>query len=131
MLKIWKKKNNQQRKEKLHKKRENYLIGKLSEYLVALFLIFKLYIPLKIRYKNKFGEIDLICYKNNTIYFFEIKYRSDLENLENVVSEYQKNRIIKASENFMQNKKHLQKQIDFILLTHKFPFIYRYKNITL
>ena len=52
------------------------LVGKKYEALVANFLTEKGYIILERNYRNKLGEIDLICKDKDYIVFVEVKYKS-------------------------------------------------------
>lgn len=57
------------------------------------------------RYKTKYGEIDIIAFDKNSknIVFCEVKYRSQVNDYENLVSKKQWSRIIDASQIFIQN----------------------------
>ena len=55
-----------------------YELGKKGERLACHYLIKKGYILLDLNFKCKLGEIDIVAKKNDTVYFFEVKTRSDL-----------------------------------------------------
>ncbi len=82
------------------KKLSSYLYGLYAEYCVIIWLSLKGYIFLKRRYKNKFGEIDLIFKHHKKLIFVEVKARKKLLDYINLVGESQKQRIIKAAINF-------------------------------
>ena len=50
-------------------------IGSFGEALARDYLISKGYKILNMNFRNKFGEIDIICKKNNLLIFCEIKIR--------------------------------------------------------
>lgn len=53
----------------------NRKVGAEGEELAAKFLEEKGYKVLERNYRTKFGEIDLICLKNNTLVFVEVKLK--------------------------------------------------------
>lgn len=116
----------------MKRKELSYFFGIIGEYISAIVLFFNLYLPIHRRYKTKFGEVDLICIKNKTVYFFEIKTRAKIENYENIVSNYQLKRISDAANYFMlKNRKFSDYswQFDIIYITSSWPFYIRIKNI--
>lgn len=52
--------------------------GLIAEYVAALYLTFKAYSVLAMRYRIKEGEIDLIIKRGRVIAFVEVKARVDL-----------------------------------------------------
>jgi putative endonuclease len=54
-------------------KLSTYARGFLSEYLAVAMLIFKGYRVLKLRHRNRMGEIDIIARKGRTMVFVEVK----------------------------------------------------------
>ena len=83
----------------------NFLIGRIAEFQAIFFLlILKLYIPIKIRFKTKYGEIDLICFHliKRKIAFIEVKSRKSKEQIFESISNHQINRILAASEFFLK-----------------------------
>jgi putative endonuclease len=80
---------------------DSYKRGLLTEWMARIFLKFKFYQILYIRYKTPLGEIDIICRKNNTIIFCEVKYRKSLFQDESVVQNKQIYRIKNAASFFL------------------------------
>ncbi len=76
-------------------------IGFYAEYLVIIFMFFKCYRVLAKRYKNYAGEIDLIFIKHKSVIFVEVKARTGDIDYFGLVSNYQKNRIIKSANIFL------------------------------
>lgn len=116
----------------MQNKRQSYFFGIFAEYISIVVLLFNFYIPLHRRYKTKFGEIDLIFYKNNTLYFVEVKARNKIDNYENIVSCYQLKRIVNSANYFVAKNKKFQdcsRQFDIIYITLKPPFYRRINNI--
>ena len=68
----------------------------MAEMVARLFLRFKGYRILEIRYRNPFGEIDLITRKRNTLIAVEIKFRKTQNTAAESISKHQQERIIKA-----------------------------------
>lgn len=92
----------------------------------------KFYIPVKHRYKNKLGEIDLICYKKSTLIFFEIKARYEIYEFDTIVSPYQVKRIKASAINFINNNslyKNCNIRFDFIFFSLKKLSLLHIKNI--
>ena len=81
----------------------SYKKGLLMEMLVIFILFIKGYKILKHRFKTKYGEIDIILLKNETLIFLEVKYRKNIDALTDVLTNKQINRIYKASQYFIRN----------------------------
>jgi len=62
--------------DRRHKRRRAERRGHVSEYLAALYLLFKGYRILKFRYRTRFGEIDIVARKNTLVLFVEVKARA-------------------------------------------------------
>ena len=83
-------------------------IGSFGEALARDYLISKGYKILNMNFRNKFGEIDIICKKNNLLIFCEIKSRytdtfgSPIES----ITYYKQRQIIKLSEIYLLYKKY-------------------------
>ena len=106
------------------KKRKSYNYGKLSEYIVCVILFFKGYRILKIRYKTKIGEIDIIAKKGGVLSFVEVKARAD-NSLSEVLSQRQKKRIVNASKYFISNNSkfsNLGLSYDLVVFNNIFSF---------
>lgn len=56
-------------------KKLNKTIGDYGEDIACKFLISKGYKIIDKNFRNRFGEIDLICFKNNILTFTEVKTR--------------------------------------------------------
>ena len=82
-------------------------IGSYTENIAATYLLSNGYSILDRNYRNKFGEVDIICQKDNLIIFVEIKSRytnsfgSPLES----VSCHKQNKIILLSKYYILYKK--------------------------
>ncbi len=90
---------------RISNKNLNNFLGLYSEYLVILFLLRQNYMPKKWRYKNEFGEIDLIAIniQKREIIFCEVKFRSDNSHLNEALSEKQLQRIYNAGEFYISS----------------------------
>ena len=83
-------------------------IGSFGEALARDYLISKGYKILNMNFRNKFGEIDIICKKNNLLIFCEIKSRYSNSfgfPIESITCYIQK-QIIKLSELYLISKKY-------------------------
>ncbi len=56
-------------------RRKAFIRGHLSEYYAAIYLIFKGYRVLAMRYRSKSGEVDIIARKGDLVAFIEVKAR--------------------------------------------------------
>ena len=84
----------------------NYKLGLIGEYVIMFYLILKGYKILSKRYKNCFGEIDLLTLKKNKLVAFEIKSSRNKITSERVTSK-QLNRIKKSLDFFVsKNQKY-------------------------
>ncbi len=82
---------------------ENKSIGEEGEKQAMSFLIKKGYEVLEQNYRFANGEIDLICMKNKTLVFVEVKKRVNAKfgYPEDFVSKGQQKLIIKTAENYL------------------------------
>ena len=89
-------------------KNYNKEIGSYGETLARDFLINGGYNILDMNYRNKYGEIDIICRKNNLIIFCEVKsrYTNSFGNPIESVTYYKQKQIIKLSEIYLLYKKY-------------------------
>ncbi len=97
--------------------KQTYQFGLLAEKIAALFLRLKGYKILQRRYKNHLGEIDIIAKKSQVIVFVEIKARKSQVTIEEMLSQRQIQRIIRAAEFFIAKNSqfhNLDWRIDFI-----------------
>lgn len=105
------------------KKLKSYYLGFLSEYIALLFLILKGYRLVEHRYKNYFGEIDILVRKKDLLIAVEVKARKGNIVVEEVLSDYQARRIKNAAEHFIAKNKYYQKcgiRFDLIIVKSLF-----------
>ena len=83
-------------------------IGSFGEALAREYLISKGYKILNMNFRNKFGEIDIICKKNNLLIFCEIKsrYSNSFGSPIESITCYKQKQIIKLSELYLISKKY-------------------------
>ena len=83
-------------------------IGSFGEALARDYLISKGYKILNMNFRNKFGEIDIICKKNNLLIFCEIKsrYSNSFGSPIESITCYKQKQIIKLSELYFISKKY-------------------------
>ena len=83
-------------------------IGSFGEALARDYLISKGYKILSMNFRNKFGEIDIICKKNNLLIFCEIKsrYSNSFGSPIESITCYKQKQIIKLSELYLISKKY-------------------------
>ncbi len=97
--------------------KNTYQFGILAEKIAMIFLRFKGYKILAWRYKNHFGEIDIVAKKSQVIIFVEVKARRSQASVEEVLRPHQLNRIKRSAELFvaknLQFKNH-DLRFDFI-----------------
>jgi len=106
-----------------------YKKGVFAEYYACAYLMLKGYRILKLRYKTKVGEVDIIAKRFDTIAFIEVKYRDTLNNAIEAVTPGSQSRIRRASEHYLlgsQYESHIMR-FDVIGIDKKF-FIRFEKN---
>ena len=105
-----------------------YRLGLFGEALAMLLYRIQLYCVIAKRFKTKFGEIDFICTRANTLVFVEVKSRS-FEYDQVICSKDQQARIVRAAEFFLLKNKNYQGyklKFDLVLIrTFCFPKIFR------
>lgn len=105
----------------------NYLHkGLTAEEYVVNFLIQKQFSIIGKNIKNKFGEIDILCQKNNKIYIVEVKYRNDANILLHSIDKTKIHNCLNAFYEYFQNFRHNYDDIKLIG-----AFVDRYKKIHL
>jgi putative endonuclease len=110
--------------------------GKFGEILAKNFLKKNGYSILFENYRTRFGEIDLIVEKNNTIIFVEVKYRTN-KNFGRAEESINKSKIKKIRNSAVQFLKNYKKdykkfRIDIIAINNfELLEINHYKNIEL
>ena len=93
-----------------------YKFGIIAEYLAVLLLKLKMYRIIAMRYRNHFGEIDIIAVRKNVIAFIKVKARGSETGYE-LVQQKQINRIRNAASLFLaQHPKYQNKDIRFDLI---------------
>lgn len=110
--------------------KNTYQFGILAEKITMIYLRFKGYKIIKWRFKNYFGEIDIIAKNKNLIAIIEVKARKKKILLEDAVSDSQIKRIINAAEYFIaKNPKYHKCQLRFDLIeVGRFFLIKHHKN---
>jgi putative endonuclease len=119
-------------KYELEKKR-SYIFGHLCEWRVVFDFLIKGYIPLRRRYRNKYGEIDLIFKKSSLIVFVEVKGRKGmLPTIEmgEIVKQNQKARIQRAANFFIKNNNlfDIQIRFDIVVVTSIWKKTYHFTS---
>lgn len=76
-------------------------LGRRAETLAALYLRAKGFGILKIRYKTRVGEIDIVARRARLIAFVEVKWRKDLNSSLEAVHSQNQMRIAHAANHFM------------------------------
>jgi len=112
----------------------NYHSGHFAEFAAMVFLLLKGYVPLRRNYVTgrgtHAGEIDLICRKNKTIVFVEVKKRASLEQAAYAIQPQQQERIRHAAEAFIARMPEYQAfDIRFDVVLASFPLrLHHIKN---
>ena len=102
----------------------SYYFGLLAESLVSVILFFSFHGIIKKRYKNKFGEIDIISSRGSCVYFTEVKSRSRTENIEYSLSKNQIKRMLNAANYFLSlNSKYSSYTVKFQVYFVSYFFI--------
>ncbi len=120
----------------MRKKLLYYYLGLVGEFIALGFLMVKGYIPIKRRYKTKYGEIDLICKKDGVLIFVEVKTRSGSSyDPYSLLSHNQQQRIVKASDVVYRDVKRKlnvhSMRVDIIFVNFAWRFkIKHFQNIT-
>lgn len=83
-------------------RRRAFKKGVIAEYICAIVLLLKGYSILKMRYKTKVGEVDIIAKKGGALVFIEVKARPTLaQGLEAITPQAQQ-RIARAASLYVQ-----------------------------
>ena len=93
-------------------------IGSFGEALARDYLISKGYKILNMNFRNKFGEIDIICKKNNLLIFCEIKsrYSNSFGSPIESITCYKQKQIIKLSELYLISKKYYKFNVRYDII---------------
>ncbi len=103
--------------------KNSYFIGKKAEYICQKYLKSIGFKIIKTNFKTPLGEIDIIAIKNNIIVAFEVKFRSDHNNLYYAISKTQQQRISNAFLLFLKHKtcyNDFYKRFDALLVNNNF-----------
>lgn len=74
-----------------------YWFGRFAEYVAILYLITRGYQILGHRHRTPFGEIDIVCFKGETLVIVEVKARHDLATASFALSPQQQQRLRNAA----------------------------------
>jgi putative endonuclease len=99
------------------KRRQAWRRGHVSEYLAALFLLFKGYRIVAVRHRTRLGEIDIIARKGDLAIFVEVKARREEQEAVDAVSFNAQRRIRAASDLW------LARQRDYAALSQRYDII--------
>lgn len=91
------------------------IIGKKAEIIAEKFLKKQKYKILETNYRNRIGEIDIICKKNETLVFVEVKYKSSLAfgHPREMVDERKQNKIRKVCQIYLLKNGGIEQDIRF------------------
>ncbi len=111
-----------------------YTYGKFGEQVVVHYLLCKNFIILKKNYNCKFGEVDIICSKGNTLIFVEVKswYYYSVPELHRIINARKLDRIRKCAELFLTNfisHTWMCARIDVILVKLLHHIMIHYKGV--
>jgi putative endonuclease len=108
----------------------SYVTGLLSEFLAIIVLTLKGYRLLHRRYKTPLGEIDLICLKQSTVIFIEVKKRKTLSTALHSLLPRQQKRILNAARFFLSHysEQNLNIRFDIIAFNKNWRFTHE-KNV--
>lgn len=88
-----------------HKRKRAQRWGHVSEWIAAASLMFKGYRILKLRYKTKVGEVDIIARKGTLIIMVEVKARQTIEAAYDAVTVTVQRRIESAGDLWLAKQK--------------------------
>jgi len=100
---------------RVNKKQAGYKLGVFAETFTCIYLIFTFHKILARRYKTKFGEIDIIATRGNSLVFIEVKARKGGD--KEVLTNGQMKRITNAA------KQYLSKNTQYNLYNIRFDLI--------
>lgn len=109
----------------------SYQLGIKAELLTAQYFNKLGFSVIFLRYKTKFGEIDLILKRGNQIVFIEVKARSIILPIDQLITQKQIDRNYAAAEFFLsQFPEYLTYECRFdIVILHKDRIIHHIENI--
>jgi putative endonuclease len=109
---------------------KSYQFGLFAEKIAIFFLRLKGYKILAWRFKNRFGEIDIVAKKSRIIVIIEVKARKSKIIIEEVLRPKQIERVKKSAEFFISQNPQFQNydlRFDFIEI-NRFFFPKHYQN---
>lgn len=80
-----------------NKRQRAYKHGIIAEYISCLLLLCSGYRILHRRWRCKYGEIDIIAYRGNTLAFIEVKARKHMPEALHAITAAQRNRLARAA----------------------------------
>ncbi|WP_240006384.1 YraN family protein [Pseudaquidulcibacter saccharophilus] len=87
------------------KRQKSEFYGRLAEFAAILLLTLKFYLVLRTRYRNNYGEIDIIALRGKKLVFVEVKLRKATESAQFSISHRQMERIKNAAIGFCKSRK--------------------------
>lgn len=97
-----------------------YRRGIWAEYVAAAYLTLRGYRILKMRYKTKVGEIDIIARKARSLIFIEVKAHANIDAGLYAVTPRTQKRIARAAQDFMvRRKKYIHDDMRFDVISIK------------
>ena len=90
------------RKSAQSQRQRNHRRGIRAEYLASTYLMLKGYRLVAMRYKTKFGEIDLVMRRAKTLIFIEVKARPTYDAAAMALHTKNQLRVMQASQVFLQ-----------------------------
>lgn len=91
-------------KRQLAKRQRAWRFGRMAEMVCAASLRLKGYRILASRYRNPFGEIDLIARRGKVVCFIEVKARGNLADAAEAVGLRQRRRVARAAESYLASR---------------------------
>jgi putative endonuclease len=109
------------------------VMGNVGEKKAATKLAEDGYTIITQNYRSKYGEIDIIALKDDTIAFVEVKVFNSLDkgNLEYMINARKKRHIVNTAQYYLMNNEHFRekhKRFDVILFQNNFTHFQHLKN---
>lgn len=99
--------------------------GRLSEWFAALYLLFRGYRILAIRFRSAAGEVDIIARRGNLVCFIEVKARGEIRGAVDAVSSLAQRRIRASADIWLSrqpDRDQLSQRFDIIaVLPYQLP----------
>lgn len=100
----------------------------MAEYYACARLMLKGYRILKLRYKSKVGEVDIVAKRGNVIAFIEVKYRHDLDKAIEAVTLKSQSRIRRTAQHYLLGKHDESHIIRFDVIGINKKFLIRHEQ---